>query len=252
MNARPETHSSAVSRGEMARIAVLGLNAWIVSVAVPSLYVGDLDVALALGGAPLIPLVLGVLALGRHLERARWMLLATFPIAIGAVLAAQPKLSERDVFGDVGIVFAAGSMLAFVAASAHAVGRRRAERDVQIQPLIGKEPVAEPASRRFVRRALLVSTGVGAMALALLAPTLASRSERMRVWGDAVDDATVLTIVIGTITAGLVLGVLVGPTLRASRATRDRPVQRRIRIALALSLAVGAGAGWVFLTLRPP
>ncbi len=132
--------------------------------------------------------------------------------------------------------------------TAHAVGRRHTARAAQVQPLVGKEPVSEPTSRRVVRRLLLASTALGALALTVVAPSLSSRRDHVQRWGEAAEDATVLAIVLGTVVAGLLLGTLVGPTLRASRTAPTRPAHRRLRIGMALLIAAGALTGWVALS----
>lgn len=242
--------STDAGRGEQARVAVLGANAWVVAILVPSLHAGLGGVVSMLASvAPLPVLVLGVLALPTRVARARWTLLAAYPAALGAVFAYRPELGQ---LGALGVALASLSLLAFVAASAHAVGRDRGAKTADTQPLAGKDPVFEPAARRFVRRALLGVSALGALAVTVLAPILGGRHERVARWGEAADDATVLAIVVGAIASAIALGALVGPTLRATRAAREPSTRRAARVATALVLATGAAAGWLALRYLEP
>lgn len=232
---------------ELARLALLGVNAWVVALLVPSLHVG-LDALGALATtAPLAVLAVAVAALPRHRSRARWMLLAAYPAAIGGVIALRRELTERDTHGVLGLALAALSLLAFVAAAAHACSRERRHRPVHHRMPLGRQAVAEPSSRTWTRRALLGVAAVGALALTLVAPALATRRERVERWGEAADDATVFTVVVAATVACVAAGAVVGPALRAARTSRDGPRRSRRRLAAAMLIAVMACVGYLVL-----
>lgn len=244
----PITVPPDAERGSRLRLGLLGVNAWIVAVVAPTSFVGypghGALVALLL---PPTVLAVGVLAMTRRPERARWALLAGYPLSVATALGVQPALTERDAYGTLGLLVAALALLAFVAAAGHALRRGLGTRPAHARPLGGQAPVGEPAARRLLRRALLGASAVTALALTLVAPTLEERRERARRWGEATDDATVLAIVTGTLVAVVMLALIVGPNLRAARARPPRAAQRRIRVATALFLALSAAAGWAAL-----
>lgn len=251
MNGDRHTPSGVTSAGEGRsdawRVALLGANAWVVVVLAPTLHLGADLAALAIALLPLPALGYGIYALERRIEHARWALLLGVPAGMGGVLALARPLTEHDAYGTAGLVLAAASLLAFVAASASAVARERATTPVVTQPLVGKEPVVEPAARRVLRRALLALAAVGAFAITVLAPALSDRRERVERWGEAADDATALASVVAAVIAALALGTLVGPALRAQRPRADDPAKSRRRLAAAMLIATAAGVGWLVL-----
>lgn len=228
------------------RVALLGLNAWVVALLVPSLHIGLGSLDAIVTSVPLVVLAIGVAMLGGNRDRARWALLAGYPASIGAVLAFRTELTERDAYGLFGLALAALSLLAFTAAAAHACSLVRPSGALTQTPL-ERDPVAEPFSRRWARRALLAITAAGALAVTLIAPTATSRREQVERWGEAADDATVLTSVVAATVACIAIGIVVGPALRATRASSDTPVRRQRRLAAAMLVAAAAGVGWLVL-----
>ncbi len=229
------------------RVGLLGVNAWVVVVLAPLVHVDAGAASLALALLPLAALGYGVLMLGRRLEHARWALLLGVPLCTGGVLALAPALTEHDAYGAAGLVLAAASLVAFVAASASAVGREHGTTPATSQPLAGKEPVVEPSARRVLRRALLGVAAAGGIAIAVLAPALADRRERVDTWGDAADDASALTAVVAAVVAAIALGTIIGPALRAVRARSEGAQRSRRRLATAMLIGTAAGVGWLVL-----
>jgi hypothetical protein len=263
VSAKPYTRSAAPTEPEgalqraaerpagaaRARLAILGVNAWIVALLVPSLHLdvwrdgGGLDLGLLVSIAPLV--VLAVALAVPHRGAARWGLLAGYPASIALALAVRGELAERDAHGTIGLVLAALSLLAFVAAAAHASSHQpgSAQRETPLE----RDPVAEPVARRWVRRALLAIAAAGALALTLVAPTLGGRRARVERWGEAADDATVLAAVVASTVACVAIGAIIGPALRAARPGSHPPAQRQRRLAASMLLAVAAGVGWLVL-----
>lgn len=242
----PPRDGANVDRQLKLRVALLGLNAWVISLLVPMLHVGVDPKGALITSLPLVVLGLGLAALGRNVEHARWLLLAGYPPSIGGVLAWRSELTVREVHGTLGLALAALSLLAFTAAVARACAptpRNLASPPVRLE----RAPVAEPARRRWLRRALLGISGAGSLALVLLAPTFLSRSERLERWGKAADDATVLAIVVATVLSCALMGMVVGPALRAPRLGSERPTQRQQRLAISMLIAVAAAVGWLVL-----
>lgn len=252
MSAKPYTRSAIEPPAERvagggaarARLAILGVNAWIVALLVPSLHLEvGLDLDLLVSCAPLA--VLAIALAIPHRGAARWGLLAGYPTSIALALGLRTELTERDAHGTAGLVLAALSLLAFVAAAAHASSHQPGS--AELQTPLERDPVAEPLARRWVRRALLALAAAGALAITLVAPTLAGRRERVERWGEAADDATVLAAIVAATVACVAVGAIVGPSLRAARPGSHPPAQRQRRLAASMLLAVAAGVGWLVL-----
>lgn len=243
----PVPRSGDGSRWGALRVGILGLNAWTVALLIPTLHVGvgtTLETLLAI--SPLIALGLGVYWLDQRRAWARWALLGAVGPALCLAIALRDELVAREAFDPAGMLLAAVSLLAYLAAAAHALTRPRAPRESSVHPLRTKEPVAEPAPRRWLRRALLGTASMGALAIAVLAPAWAERSARVEAWGDAADDGAVLTAIVAAISAAVALGAVIGPGLRADRKPRD-PAKDRRRFALSLGVAIVGAIGWLVL-----
>ncbi len=238
---------------ESLRVGLLGLNAWVVILVVPSLHHAGFEPR-ALGGLlpvtlallPLALLALGLSWLRAETPRARWALLALFPPSLGVAVAIRPSLVEREVFDPVTIGLGALSLAAYAVAAARACARPEETMPTTIRHARSREPVAEPRTRTLVRRAVLGLTTLGGLGLVAVVPIWTGRAERAERWGEGADDGTVLTIVVGTLAASFAIGAIVGPGLRARRrATRAKGRGRRI--AVALGVAAIAGVGWFLL-----
>jgi len=245
--------SLPVTRVDFLRVGLLGLNAWLVVCLVPALFLGldSLGSAAATLG-PLLPLAAGVAWLGSRRELARWCLLAIFPPALGATIALRADLVDRHVFDGPVILVAAASLVAYVAAAAHACARPRSHKESSAHPLTAKDPVVEPRARRWIRRALLATAGVGGFAMVAIAPTSGSHPARSEPWGEAAGDGSVLTVVVASVIAAFALGAVVGPALRAERRRAGTSASRRRHLAVAMIVGTVAGLGWLVLTHLAP
>lgn len=250
MNRDPHTSFGMVtaSGNTRLRVGVLGLNAWLVVCLIPSLHAGVGSVAtFALSFLPLALLAAGLGALDRRDSLARWVLLGAFPPGLGAWPATRSELRSQDTYDETTMLLAAASMVAYFAAAAHATSRARSTTHATVHPLTGKNPVVEPPPRRWLRRALLAGATIGSVAIAVLAPALGSRRERVEAWNDAADDGAVLTAVVASIVCALALGGVVGPALRAERRQPSGASASRRRLVVALSIAVVAAVAWLLL-----
>lgn len=230
-------------------VGLLGVNAWLVVYLIPTLHLGlSTDLGSAASVLPLGVLLVGVASLATRRELARWCLLAVYPPALGATIALQPALVDREIVDMWVILVAAGSLVAYVAAAGHACARPPSEKESSSHPVTSKDPLVEPPSRRWLRRGLLGIAGLGGFAIVGVAPIWTSRAARAERWGEAADDGAVLTIVVASVVAAIALGAIVGPALRAERRAALTPKKRRRRVALALLVATAAGVGWLVLT----
>ena len=250
--AAPTKPLAAVERtfADAWRVGLTGLNAWLVLLLVPCLAAGWPDgiASLAAAGA-LALLALGVLAAVRSpaddrlAVAGRWVLLALAPAALAAMVAARTEVAARSAFGPATLVLGAASVLAYAASAARACTRPLARLEVSVHALRSKQPVSEPAMRRWMRRALLGVAALGAGAIALVAPTARGARIYGEAWGDSAEAAAVLTSVVASLVAALALGAIVGPALRAKRPRSGDDARRVRRIAwsaVVASLALGA------------
>ena len=232
---------------------MLGVNVWAVLLAIPLAYApGPLGWARASTLAvPLAVLAAGTLALRRLSAGAMWLLLAGFPAAVAAVMAARPDLRALDAYPPLGLALGAVSLAAFGGAAAFAIGRPRETRRTTRQPLASPpSPLPGAARRTLARRLLLGVATAGALALVAVAPALGGRTEAARAWNDAAEQGALLASVVGSALATIVLGVFVGPALRASRArTEPRSSARRVVLAM-LVVASGAVAYALYVNAR--
>lgn len=206
------------------RLGLLYLNAWLVALVLPSMHVGVDGAA----GALRLLLPLSALAIGlprlASPDLARGALLAAFPALLITAIALDPRLAS-GAHGVAGMLLAALSLVAALALAAATIARPepRAHRH---RFTSGKAPVAEPQRRRLLRRFLVTASGLGALFAVVLAPLWVPEGADAR-WEDAVRDGEVLTAVVATFVAAAALGTIVGPGLRAERASRQRPPSLR-------------------------
>src|SRR5262245_37543962 len=120
-----DPHTSQESQGfrtDRWRVGLLGLNAWVLLVAIPIAWVVGWRASI-LAGFPLVALGVGLVALPARMAWARAVLLAVYPAALGVAIALHPQLVARDAYGPVVIGLGTAALLAYLAAAAHAVSR---------------------------------------------------------------------------------------------------------------------------------
>ncbi len=241
------------TRRDVTRIALLGLNAWAVALAIPVLHAAGGSTAARVAAllGPLVALALGVLALRGGHRAAPSALLVGFPTALALALGTRAELHGADGHTPLTLVAATLSFVAWGAAAARAVGRPPRTRVATREPL-GPRAEAVPGSgrRTAARRALLGITALGALAIVSVAPTLTGGGDAERAWGDAAAEGALLATVTGGALATLVLALFVGPALRAPRGPRGtRPSLLRAGLAV-VAFATGIAAWVVYARLR--
>jgi len=242
------TTARDVTSVERIRVGLLGLNAWIVVYLVPTVHLGMGDLlSTLLALAPLALLALGLGSLQVRPDVARGALLVGFPPALGLAAAARPDLVARGIVDPLSVGLGAASLLAFVAFAARACVRPDRTKPATAQEGRAREPVVEPASRRWLRRILLAVSALGAAAVVGVAPVAADRAALAERWGDALDDALVLAVVVASVASAFALGAIVGPALRAERKSSATEARRRRRASVSIVLAMAAGAAWAVL-----
>jgi hypothetical protein len=239
---------------EAIRALALGANVWAIMLLLPIVHGGvarELDALMV--ALPLLPLSVGAYALaigGRPALRsvAVAMLLLGFPVTLAGALALRADLADRDVWGALGLSVGALSALAYGGVVAEACSRPIALRTSVAQSLTVAVVEGERPARTWLRRAVLGGSTLGALAIAVVAPSAGSRAALIATWGDAADEATVLASIVGTGAAALALAVLLGPGLRAPRPSAGARARVWV-VGIAIGVAIAASAGYALLRI---
>jgi hypothetical protein len=247
----PASVPVAPSPRDAVRVAVLGLQWWVVLAVFPVVHAGGPPTA-ALPWLALPPIVLALGVMGWLLGRTpraraltRLALLFLMPVSLAAALASLTVLSARALWSPATLAVGALSTLAYGAAAADAAGRTRALRTSRVERLATPLVEIDPRRRTWLRRSVLAVLMGGGLAAAVLAPAIGGRRALHGSWGDAGAEGTVLASVVGTAAAAFGIAALFAPRLRAVRAGEgERP--RAVRVGLAL-VAAAALLGAYFL-----
>jgi hypothetical protein len=232
-------------------LAGLGTNAWLTCVGWV-LISNDVSAPQAgVSAAGLLPLWLGTL-LRAHAHTparwtgVRWLLLGIFPFTLAAALCLGTEATRERAHSALSMLLAAASLLAYGAAALQACRTplpllptrshaRRSERSTRPAASVGPLRVAA---------ALL---WVGAFAIALVAPLSTDYATLQQAWGESADAGATFTAVVAGSIAATLLGMDLGPLLKARRASHVSLRTRRNRIATLLFLTLCGG--FVYLAL---
>lgn len=238
------TESRARPTGsERARVLVSGINLWLVAGAIPATIVqhwGGLGASTGI----LLPLAIGAALLsgrapsegGRSRFLATLFLVGLVPAATLGVVMLLERSSTNDSHPALAMALGSASLLAYLAVTAGVLARPMERSDVRHRDMKALVESDDAGGRRWRRRLVLGVAGLGAIALALVAPYLGGEGALFRAWGDAADAAGTLAAVVGGALGVLVLAAFIGPGLRAQR---PPPVNRqRWRIAMFTLVAV--------------
>lgn len=187
---------------------------------------------------PSIALVLGVVMLATKRPRfaATAMLLVGVPLGLSVVLVIADTRLES--FGVAGLSGACAALVAYGLAVAHAVSAASPLAPVVEKGLAGAAPTLDDRARRWRARVWMVLGAVVGWALVVVAPTLGSRSELRRAYGDAAPDAEAL-VALAAVAAGLlVAGVAVAGAMRRVRRDGSMPRFRFGRTAAWIAVAL--------------
>ncbi len=233
------------------RVGALGVSSWLVSVAVPVAEGGvhsPADVVLVV--LPLVALLLGVRFFASARPEATPLLGIAFPALVATAMAgrADPALSER--YGAPLLVLSGVAMLAYAVAAAHALARPEALRETRVSKL-----AASPDAGRHARAlgALVLGTAsLAALVLTIVVPALGSRAEWAEAWGEAAEEGRVLVAILAAAVTAFGLTVVLGPALRASRASEVRPGGDHVTVAASVVVAVTFAMAWAMLRVVDP
>lgn len=229
--------AARAARVDAARVAVLGLNAWLVLTVLPMLLAGPQSWAsAALLVLPLPALAFGVSALSRSRRTAGAALLAGYPVLVAIAIGLLGDHVEREPYSPLGLLFGALSLLAYGAGAALAASRPQGHRPTSLRPLGSVQPIPPDRSRVRTQLALIGVTASAATAVAVVAPMLGGRTALVAAWGDAAREAGVLVAVVAGALGTAVVALFVAPAMRASR--RRPPTRRQIDARLVALLSV--------------
>lgn len=242
------TESSPLrAAGSPSSLALLGLgaNAWLTCVGwvLISNDVSFWHTAAASFG--LVPLCVGALLHARTLperrsESARWLLLCVFPVSLAAALCLGSEALREQAHGALSMLLAAASLLAYGAIALQACRTPLAILATRSQAR-RSERGAVAARESTVLRAAAFCLWIGAFAIALIAPLSSDYATLQLAWGEAADAGAALTAVAAGGIAVSLLGMELGPLLKARRARHVSTRTRRNRIAVMLFLTLCGG-----------
>lgn len=221
-------------------MGAVAINLWLVWVIIPLWMGHPAGPQVVVCGVPvlLIPAMLVWLA--------PWLLLVAYPLACALVVGVMPSLVTGVSHPPVALLVGALSVLAYGAVVGQAVTRPRFS-EVEAKPLDGVGGEDGGRRRSWVRRAMLVTTGLGSLILATLAPTLGGDRALRNAWGGAALEAGVLTAIVGGALGTIALVAFVGP---ATRKRRRPPSPQRSRNRVFMLLVVVVVGVFVWLNMR--
>jgi hypothetical protein len=193
----------------------------------------------------LLPLWIGALLHARRStdERSiteRWLLLAVFSIALAAALCLGTEAAREQAHSALSMLLAAASLLAYGAVALQACRTPLQLLPTRSQARRSERGAAPPPESRAMRAAAAL-LWIGAFAIALIAPLSGSYATLQLAWGDAADAGAAFTAVVAGGIAVSLLGIQLGPLLKARRAQHVSTRARRNRIAVMLFLTLCGG-----------
>jgi hypothetical protein len=176
----------------------------------------------------------------RRSDAARWLLLCVFPVALAAALCLGTEAAREAAHSPLSMLLAAASLLAYGAAALQACRTPLAVLPTRSQARRSDRGAAPPPESVPMRAAALL-LWMGAFAIALVAPLSSDYESLQLAWGDAADAGAAFTAVCAGGIAVSLLGMELGPLLKARRARHVSMRTRRNRIAVMLFLTLCGG-----------
>ena len=229
----------------------LGANAWVTCVGWVLISNDVSRWHAAAGGFALVPLCAGALlharsSAERRGDGARWLLLCVFPATLAAALCLGSEGLREQAHGALSMLLAAASLLAYGAATLQVCRTPLDLLPTRSQARRSERGTAPPAPSRVLRAAAAV-VWAGAFAIALVAPLSSDYPALQLAWGESADAGAALTAVAAGAIAVSLLGLELGPLLKARRARHISTRARRNRIAVTLFLTLCGGL--IYLSL---
>ena len=223
----------------------LGANAWLTCVGWVLI---SNDVSLwhtSIAACALVPLCVGALLHARtpadeRSDSARWLLLCVFPVSLAAALCLDSEAMRESAHSALSMLLAAASLLAYGAAALQACRTPLALLPTRSQARRSERGGA-PARDSSTLRAAAWLLWIGAFAIALVAPLSSDYATLQLAWGEAADAGAAFTAVVAGGIAVSLVGMELGPLLKARRARHVSTRTRRNRIAVMLFLTLCGG-----------
>ena len=242
-----ESSSPLRAAGSPSSAALLGLgaNAWLTCVGWV-LISNDVSVwHMSTAAFALAPLCAGALLHARtrpdaRSDSARWLLLCVFPVSLAAALCLGSEAMRESAHSALSMLLAAASLLAYGAAALQACRTPLAILPTRSQARRSDRGAAAPRQSATLRAAAWLMW-IGAFAIALVAPLSSDYATLQLAWGEAADAGAAFTAVVAGGIGVTLLGVELGPLLKARRARHVSTRTRRNRIAVMLFLTLCGG-----------
>ncbi len=218
---------NTAQRADAARVFVLGAGAWVVSIALPLINDGVGGTELLLGAVPLFVLVLGAIALLVHPMLAATLLMAVFPTLSAVAIAMVERNAEADAYpAPVAIVSSIGFLI-FLATASQACTRPWQLAETSERPLEGDAINPDPRRRRL-RFVVIAVAFLGALTVAVVAPSMGSAEQIVSRFGDSARGARVLAAIVAGALATVAMGGFVAPAMRRERRAKSRNTNARL------------------------
>lgn len=247
---------SRANRWVLARVFVLGLNAWVVLIVIPGLLgpersLGLLPSSIVLCLLPVVVLTVGLGSLVRRGRTAWPLLLLAFPLLVAGVSV---ELTHADVSPSsfVESLVGAISLAAFLLYTAGVLSTPRAQHETTVSELRS----GEKRSRHHLssQRVFIAGAALGSLMIAVVAPALSRSEAYLAAWGKAAAEAKVMVAVGATMISVAIMTLFVAPTTRKARpgtSPQRRHRHGRVRVALFLFVvALGAIALWLIAEIE--
>jgi hypothetical protein len=170
----------------------------------------------------------------------RWLLLCVFPFSLAAALCLGSEATRERAHSPLSMLLAAASLLGYGAVALQACRTPLTLLPTRSHARRSERTSIPPANTGVLRLAAAL-LWVGAFAIALIAPLSSDYSALQHAWGDAADAGAAFTAVVAGSIAVTLLGMELGPLLKARRASHVSTRTRRNRIATMLFLTLCGG-----------
>jgi len=223
----------------------LGANAWLTCVGWV-LISNDVSVwHTSAASFALVPLCLGALLHARtapnaRSDSARWLLLCVFPVSLAAALCLGSEAMRESAHNALSMLLAAASLLAYGAAALQACRTPLAMLPTRSQARRSDRGGSAPREPITLRAAAWL-LWIGAFAIALVAPLSSDYATLQLAWGEAADAGAAFTAVVAGGIGVSLIGMELGPLLKARRGRHVSTRTRRNRIAVMLFLTLCGG-----------
>jgi hypothetical protein len=220
-------------------VLTLGLNAWIVIDLWPAAFSANPQVweSYLLPLSPVL-LILATRGMQRRPTIARWILLALFPLSLLVPVVLRSEIDNQLAFTPVVLLFAALSLIAYIALTADALAGHVRYRQSDYKPLAVPGTPANRPARVRLRRSVIALALIGTFCIAASGPALGGFKDLKRYWGEASTEGGLFVTLVSSTLAVAVLLSFLGPVLKADDGHRPAQSERKRKLISALILSL--------------